>query len=276
MTVGAARPDSGGTQLRRALAAEVTRTGGRGFLWLVAVPLAVVLPLVITFGIAVVAERFADSSGTFRVTSVDTDNAVYWVITFTTSIMMVTAAYAHAAQTRGDLRDLGAFLFPRAWTSALARWIFYGAIAAIVSLLLLVLVLVSLPALFPAVYGGVDIGDAAGVRFLWTVPIYAFAACGVGVAAGAAIRTPSAAVAALLFWVYVVENSINLLPNGYTLQAYAPFLNGVAATGQQMAFLPRFGPDGSLLYFCGAAAGLFALSVLAGTFGPRRRREGRG
>ncbi|WP_245545730.1 ABC transporter permease [Nocardia higoensis] len=271
-----ARPASGTTQLRRALAAELTRTGGRGFLWMVAVPLAVALPLLITVGIAVVAEQFADSSGPFRVTSVSTANAVYWVITFTSSIMMVTAAYAHASQTRGTLRDLGAFLFPRAWTTALARWIFYGAIAAITTAVLLVLVMLCLPRLFPAIYGGVDIADAAGIRFLWTVPIHAFAACGIGVAAGAAIRTPAAAVAALLFWVYVVENSINLLPNGYTLQSWAPFLNGVAATGQQMAFLPRFGPGGSLIYFCCVAIVAFALSVLATTAGPLRRRAGRG
>lgn len=29
-----------------------------------------------------------------------------------------------------------------------------------------------------------------------------------------------------------------------------------------MAFLPRFGPDGSLIYFCCVAAGLFTLSML--------------
>ncbi|WP_245649776.1 ABC transporter permease [Nocardia shimofusensis] len=271
-----ARPASAATQLRRALTAERTRTGGRGFLWAIAVPLAIALPLLITFGIAVVAEQFADSSGQFRVTSVSTANAVYWVITFTTSIMMVTAAYAHASQTRGTLRDLNAFLFPRSWIAALARWIFYGAIAAIATAALLVLVMVTLPRFFPAVYSGVDIADAAGIRFLWTVPLYAFAACGIGVAVGAVIRTPSAAVAALLFWVYVVENSINLLPNGYTLQAYAPFLNGVAATGQQMAFLPRFGPGGSLIYFCCIAVALFALSMLVTAAGPPRRREGRG
>ncbi|MGY2061743.1 ABC transporter permease, partial [Nocardia gipuzkoensis] len=176
--------------------------------------------------------------------------------------MMVTAAYAHATQWRGQTSDLNAFLFPRSWTVASARWIYYGVITAVSTVVLLVLVMVTLPHLFPRIYGAVDITDAAGIRFLWTVPIYAFVACGVGIAVGSLIRTPSVAVAVLLFWVYAGENYINLLPHGYTLQAYAPFLNAVAATGQQVAFLPRFGRTGSLLYFILVAAALFLVAAV--------------
>ncbi|MFE6857551.1 ABC transporter permease [Nocardia sp. NPDC057668] len=245
----------------RAIAAEWTRTSGRGFLWSIAVPLTVGLPLLVTFAIAAVAERFARIPGQSAITSVSTTNAVYWVITFATAIMMVTAAYAHGVQRRGDVRDLEAFLFPRAWVAAAARWVFYGSIAAVSTVVLLVIVLVALPRLFPLVYGEVDLTDAAGLRFLWTVPMYAFAACGMGIAAGAVIRTPSAAVAVLLFWVYVAENSISLLPHGYTVQAYAPFLNAVAATGQELAFLPRFGRNGSLVYFVVFTVAVFAVAV---------------
>lgn len=255
----------------RGLAAEWTRTGGRGFLWLVAVPLTLGLPLLITFGIAGVAERFAAIPGQLQVTSVSTTNAVYWVITFATGIMLVTAAFAHATRSRENLRDLDAFLFPRIWTAALARWIFYGTLAAVCSLVLLVVVLTALPALFPLVYGEVSLGDPAGLRYLWTVPIYAFAACGIGIAVGSVIRTPPAAIAVLLFWVYVAENSISLFPDGYTLQAYAPFLNAVAATGQELAFLPRFGRNGSLLYFVAVAVVLFTAAV---TVAQWRRRRG--
>ncbi|MFE9575413.1 ABC transporter permease [Nocardia sp. NPDC006044] len=245
------------TIIRRGIAAEWTRTTGRSFLWVVAVPLTFALPLAVTFGIAAVAERLAALPGQRFVVPVSTTNSVYWVMTFSVSIMMVTAAYAHATQWRGQTSDLNAFLFPRTWMVALARWFYYGIIAAISTVVLLVVVMVTLPHQFPQLYGDVDITDSAGIRFLWTVPIYAFAACGVGVAAGSLIRTPSAAVAVLLFWVYVAENSLNLLPHGFTLQAYAPFLNAVAATGQEVAFLPRFGRNGSLLYFVLVAAGLF-------------------
>ncbi|WP_433521277.1 ABC transporter permease [Nocardia pseudovaccinii] len=250
------------TLIRRGVAAEWTRTAGRSFLWTVAVPLTFVLPLVVTFAIAAVAERLADLPGQSYVATVSTTNSVYWVITLSVSVMMVTTAYAHATQWRGQTSDLNAFLFPRSWTVALARWIYYGAITAISITVLLVVVMVALPHQFPKIYGAVDITDSAGIRFLWTVPSYAFAACGVGVAVGSLIRTPSAAVAVLLFWVYVAENSINLLPHGYTLQAYAPFLNAVAATGQEVAFLPRFGRTGSLLYFILVAVTLFVTTAV--------------
>ncbi|MFD6163142.1 ABC transporter permease [Nocardia sp. NPDC060256] len=250
------------TLIRRGVAAEWTRTTGRSFLWTAAVPLTFLLPLVVTFGIAAVAERLATVPGQSYVAAVSTTNSVYWVITLSVSVMMVTAAAAHATQWRGQTSDLNAFLFPRSWTVALARWIYYGTITAISTVVLLVVVMVTLPHQFPQIYGNVDITDAAGIRFLWTVPIYAFAACGVGVAVGSLIRSPAAAVAVLLFWVYVAENSLNLLPHGFTLQAYAPFLNAVAATGQQVAFLPRFGRNGSLLYFILVAAALFTSTAV--------------
>ncbi|GAB4586025.1 ABC transporter permease [Nocardia sp. IFM 10818] len=250
------------TLLCRGIAAEWTRTTGRSFLWTVAVPLTFVLPLVVTFAIAAVAERLATLPGQRFVAPVSTVNSVYWVMTFSVSVMMVTAAYAHGTQRRGRTSDLNTFLFPRLWTAALARWIYYGAIAAISTLVLLIVVMVTLPLQFPELYGGVDITDSAGVRFLWTVPVYAFAACGVGIAVGSLIRAPSAAVAVLLFWVYVAESAMNLLPHGFTLQAYAPFLNAVAATGQQVAFVPRFGRTGSLLYFILVAATLFVAAAV--------------
>ena len=248
-------------QVFRGVAAEWTRTSGRSFLWTVAVPLTYGLPLLVTFGIAAVAERFATIPGQIGVTSSTTTNSVYWVVTLSVSIMMVAAAYAQATQWRGQTGDLNAFLFPRTWTAALARWVFYGLFSAGSTVVLLALVMIALPHWFPHVYGEVNIADAAGIRFLWTVPIYAFAACGIGIAVAALIRAPAAAVAVLLFWAYVGENSMSLLPNGYTLQAYAPFLNGVAATGQEMAFMPRFGRNGSLLYFLGTTAVLFVVAA---------------
>ncbi|NKY58303.1 hypothetical protein [Nocardia flavorosea] len=250
------------TLIRRGVAAEWTRTTGRSFLWTAAVPLTFLLPLSVTFGIAAVAERLADLPGQSYVATVSTTNSVYWVITLSVSVMAVTAAYAHASQWRGETSDLNAFLFPRSWTVALARWFYYGAIAAVSTVVVLVVVMVTLPHQFPQIYGAVDIGDPAGIRFLWTVPSYAFAACGVGVAVGSFIRTPSAAVAVLLFWVHVAEISMNLLPHGYTLQSYAPFLNAVAATGQEVAFVPRFGRDGSLLYFVLVSVALFVTTAV--------------
>ncbi|QIS09665.1 hypothetical protein [Nocardia arthritidis] len=137
------------TLIRRGIAAEWTRTAGRSFLWVVAVPLTFALPLVITFVIAAVAERLANLPGQKFVAAVATTNSVYWVITLSVSVMMVATAYAHATQWRGQTSDLNAFLFPRSWTVALGRWIYYGTIAAISTAVLLTVVMVTLPHQFP-------------------------------------------------------------------------------------------------------------------------------
>ena len=247
------------THLLRGVRAEFIRTGGRGFLWLVAAPLSFVLPLLVSFGIAYVAERFARIPGQLHVTSVTTGNSVYWVISLSVTVLLITATYAQASAGRGDVGPVAAYLLPRGWVGSVARWICYGIVAAALCFVLLVLLMAALPRLFPLVYGDVALASAAGMRFLWSVPLYAFLACGIGVAVGSVIRMPVVAVALVLFWVLLFENSVALLPNGYEAQGYMPFLNAVAGTGQEIAFMPRWEQNGSLLYFAFVTAVIFVL-----------------
>ena len=248
-------------QFGRAVRAEIVRVGGpRSPLLYAALPGAIMLPLLVTFAVATVAERFAVLSDDIRVTSVGTENSVYWVITFTVMVWAVIAATAQASATGGPASEVARFLFPRTWTGVGARWLVYGCFAAATSLLLVTVVMLVLPAAFPAVYSGVDIASPAGVRFVLGVPLYAFAACGAGVALGALIGHPVVTAAALFGWVFVVENAIALVPDGYTLQGYMPFLNGQFGTGQQLAFTPPWGPTGALAYLFAVTVGLFALA----------------
>ncbi|UCZ92572.1 ABC transporter permease [Gordonia sp. WA4-43] len=241
-------------QVRRAAIAELTRVGGaRSVLWFGLIPGAVLLPLAITFGVATVAERFASISGSIQVTSVGTTNSVYWVITFTVMIWAVVAAFAHATAERGPLGELSRHLFPRRWTVAVGRWLTYGLGAALCCGILVAIVMAALPALFPTVYGGVELTSAEGVRFLLTVPTFAVFAVGIGLGLAGLIGHPAGTVVVLLGWAYVVENAISLIPNGYTLQSYMPFLNGTYGTGQELAFVPPWGPTGGLV-FCGAVS----------------------
>ncbi|GAC53767.1 MULTISPECIES: hypothetical protein [Gordonia] len=241
-------------QIRRGTRAELTRVGGaRSILLYGLIPGAVLLPLVITFGVATVAERFASISGSIQVTSVTTTNSVYWVITFTVMIWAVVAAYAQATAERGALGELARHLYPRRWTGLVSRWIAYGTGAALCSAALVALVMAMLPTFFPKVYSGVDIGSAEGVRFLIAVPVFAVFAVGIGIGLAAIIGHPAGTVVTLLGWAYVIENAISLVPDGYTLQQYMPFLNGTFGTGQELAFMPPWGPTGGLLY-CGAIA----------------------
>ncbi|MGB3603163.1 MAG: ABC transporter permease [Gordonia sp. (in: high G+C Gram-positive bacteria)] len=246
--------------LTRALRAELVRFGGnRGPLVFAAIPIAIVMPLVVTFAIAAVAERFATMSSTIQVTSVQTSNSVYWVLIFGAMVWALIAATAQAGAARGAAGDLERYLFPRIWTVPAARWMAYGSLSAVSSFLLVTVVLLVLPTAFPTVYGAVSIGSPEGLRFLLTVPLYAFAACGIGVGVGAIIGQPVVTAAVLLGWAFVVENSIALVPKGYTLQGYMPFLNGQFGTGQELAFTPPWGLNGALFYTTIVALALFVL-----------------
>ncbi|MDH3047092.1 ABC transporter permease [Gordonia alkanivorans] len=258
-------------QIRRGTRAELTRVGGaRSILLYGLIPGAVLLPLVITLGVATVAERFASISGSIQVTSVTTTNSVYWVITFTVMIWAVVAAYAQTTAERGALGELARHLYPRRWTGLVSRWIAYGVGAALCSAALVALVMAILPTFFPKVYSGVDIGSPEGLRFLIAVPVFAVFTVGIGIGLAAIIGHPAGTVVALLGWTYVIENAISLVPDGYTLQQYMPFLNGTFGTGQELAFMPPWGPTGGLLY-CGAVAvALFVLGCVSLTFRVRR------
>lgn len=241
-------------EIGRATAAEPTRVGGaRSMLWFGLIPGAVLLPLAITFGIATVAERFASISGSIEVTSVTTTNSVYWVITFTVMVWAVVAAFAQTTAERGAPGELARHLYPRRWTGAVARWAAYGFGAAMCSGGLVALVMTTLPVFYPKVYSGVEIASAEGVRFLLAVPAFAVLAVGIGIGLAGVVAHPAGSVVALLGWTYVVENAISLVPNGYTLQSYMPFLNGTFGTGQELAFVPPWGPTGGLV-FCGVVA----------------------
>ena len=210
-------------EIGRATVAEPLRVGGaRSMLWFGLLPGAIVLPLVITFGVATVAERFASISGSIQVTSVTTTNSVYWVITFTVMVWALVAAFAQATAERGAPGELARHLYPRRWTGSVARWVAYGFGAATCSGVLVAVVMMTLPALFPKVYSGVDLTSAEGVRFLLAVPVFAALAVGIGIGVAGVVAHPAGSVVVLLGWVYVVENAISLVPNGYTLQSYMP------------------------------------------------------
>ncbi|MEW2478894.1 ABC transporter permease [Mycobacterium sp. NPDC049093] len=251
----------------RSMRAELIRTGGRGPLWSVLVPAAVVLPTVITFLIAYVAERFARIPGQSYVQQVSTTNAAYWVITVTVVLAALAAAHGQAHEFRYGAHQYVRFALPRASAALAGKWLFYGLLGALVAAAMVVLVLVALPWVSGSVYGQVSLTDPHGVRLLWTVPVYAFFAAGLGLGVGAVIRTPAAAVGVILLWVYVIETAVGYLPGGYSLQRFMPFLNGVFSTGQDIVLNPPWGPDLALAYTCA----LFSVVPLCSTWCMARR-----
>lgn len=249
------------TRLARSVRAELIRTAGRGALWSVLVPVAILAPTAISFAIAYVAERFAVIPGQQFVQTVTTSNAAYWVVTITVTLTAVSAAYGQACEYRHGTMEYVALAVPRRWPAMFGKWLFYGVLGAAMAVLALAVVLAGLPIVSGLVYGEVSILDPVGLRLLWTVPVYAFFAAGLGVGVGTLIRTPAAAVGAILFWAYVIESAVGFLPGGYSAQRFMPFLNGVYGTGQDIVLTPPWGPDAGLAFACAAFTCVFIISL---------------
>jgi len=251
------------TRFGRAVHAEAVRLGGRrGLLVRVALPLGIGLPLLITFAVAVVAERIAAAGGLFDVQQVDTDNSVYWIIYLGVTVFAVVAAYAQGTATHGPAAEVARHACPRALTGMLARWTVVGAVAAAGAWLAALFALIALPVAFPAVYGTVDLASSVGLRLLWALPLYALAACGIGIGIGALVPRPAAAVATVTLWSLLIENAMILMPGGANLVGWMPFLNGIYATGQDVALSPPWGRDGALVYVAAVAIVLIAAGWL--------------
>ncbi|BBZ17564.1 ABC transporter permease [Mycolicibacterium gadium] len=247
--------------IARSLEAERVRTSGRSRLWTVVVPAAGVVPMIITFGIAAVAEAFARIPGQLSVLAVSTSNAAYWVITITVVLVAVAAADGQASESRYRAREYAHLAFAQPWPVLAGRWLFYGSVGAVVTVVTLIAVLVALPLISPLVYGSVSPTDPVGYRLLWTGPVLAFAAAGAGVGVGALIRSPLGAVGVILLWAYVAESAAGYLPSGASMQRFMPLLNAVYATGQDTVLIPPWGKDAALLYACALLSAIFMVAV---------------
>jgi ABC-type transport system involved in multi-copper enzyme maturation permease subunit len=253
------------TGVVRGVRAEGVRTGGRSRLWAVIMPAAVGIPVVITLGIALIAEAFARIPGQISVLQVSTSNAAYWVITITTTLVAVAAADGQASESRHGTAEHVRLAMPSRWSMLTARWVFYGGLGAVIAALTLIGVLSALPAVAPTVYGTVSWTDPVGLRLLWTVPLLAVFAAGAGVGVGALVRSPLAAVSAILLWAFVCETAAGYLPSGATLQRFMPMLNAVYATGQDTVLTPPWGQNPALLYTCAVFTTIFAIAAIERT-----------
>ncbi|KUI20615.1 ABC transporter [Mycobacterium sp. GA-1285] len=249
----------------RSARAEIIRTGGRSRLWTVVAPAAVIVPVVITFGIAWVAESFARIPGQISLLQVTTSNAAYWVITITVTLVAVAGADGQAAESRYSVGEYVRLAIPQAWPALLGRWMYYGALGGLAAVATLVVVLVGLPVVSPTVYGPVSLTDDVGLRLLWTVPVLALFAAGAGVGVGALTRSPLVAVSGILLWAFVAETAAGYLPSGAALQRFMPLLNAVYATGQDTVLTPPWGQNGALIYACSVFTAIFVIAAVGRT-----------
>lgn len=99
----------------------------------------------------------------------------------------------------------------------------------------------------------------AVLHFQWTLPLYAFLTCGIGVGLGACARLAALGVGGLLCWQFILEPFSILAPKGNVLYALLPFNNGGIFTGEESQYpLPFGGAMASGAWFT-----LWTLLVLA-------------
>ena len=257
--------------LWRNITGEAVAIGGpRSFLFRLTLPLGVLLPVIITLVVAAVSESLNSRDGLLGVTAVSTTNSVYWLLWIGVTVFAVSAAYRQAESEAGPVAETRRYAAPRLLTSMVARWLVLGGLAAVLLGIATMLTMLALPVFFPGVHSEVDAFTPEGVRFLWALPVYAFAAVGVGLGIGALTPSAPAAVAVLTVWSLLVENAVILLPRGDVLTQYMPFLNGVYGSGQDLALDPPWGRGGALLYLCLVALVLIVAGWLR-TRAARRR-----
>ncbi|CAM3050708.1 ABC transporter permease [Skermania piniformis] len=247
--------------LRRSVRSELAKLSGRSSVWLVVIPLALIIPLGLNVGIAAAAEANAfDGAG-----GMDTDNAAYWILVFSTFILMSAAVTALCAEYKDKTIDTVFAIAPRRALLPVAKLIVFGAIGAVAAGVITFLILWGIPQLFPTIWGRVDVWSAAGVRLLICVPIYTVLVTAAGLGLSALVPKPGLVVMIVLLWKFGIEVFATFVPGdlGLLLQRLAPFKNGELGAGQMTTIESPFGgPNGSLAYFAALCLAVFVLGTV--------------
>lgn len=246
--------------LRRAVRAELIKLTRHSPVLYVYIPLAIAIPVILNLGIAIAQQQdlLMGQGG------METGNAGFWIITFTTMILMLAGVsstcgeYGH--QTIG--RYLG--IQPRRWVLPVAKLATFGGIGFLVSLITTLGILLIFPLAFSQVWGGVQAFSADGWRLIVGIPLVTFFTCALGIGLSLLIRRAGTVVLAVVLWKWGAEVFATYIPGstGMWLQRLSPFRNAEMGAGQVATLDSAFGgPTGSLIYFAVLCLGFFGWGV---------------
>ena len=249
------------TYLVRSVRAEFAKLSIRSPLWYAVIPLAVLIPAVLNFGIAKAAQlnKFDGSGG------MDTNNAAYWIIVFTTFILMTGAVTSFCGEFRDGTAELAFARQPRRWLLPVAKLLVFGGISGVVTMVTTVGIMWGYHLLFPDVWGRVDVLSYDGVRLWLGTPLLTVLVIMLGIGLSALIPRAGLVVMLILLWKFGVEKFVEFLQGdfGIRLQRWSPFRNAELGAGQMAAFDSPFGgAAGSMLYFAAIAIGFFILGLV--------------
>lgn len=248
------------TALRRAIGSEWAKLSWRSSLWLVVVPLAIGIPTLLNYGIAKAADLNKINGGG----GMDTNNAAYWIIVFSTFILMAGGVTSLCAEFRDRTIDVVYGIAPRRWTLPVAKVVVFGTVSALTVAVTTFGILWGFPYLFPDVWGRVDLFSAGGLRLWIGVPVLTLLVTALGIGLSALIPRPSMVITLVLLWKFGLETFVTFIQGdfGLVLQRYSPFRNAELGVGQLATFDSPFGgANGSLLYFAAICLVIFGLGL---------------
>ena len=249
------------TFLARSVRAELAKLSVRSPLWYAVIPLAVLIPAVLNFGIAKAAQLSKiDGSG-----GMDTNNAAYWILVFSTFILMTGAVNSFCAEFRDGTAEIAFAVQPRRWLLPVAKLIVFGAIAGVTAMVTTFGIMWGYHRLFPDVWGRVDVFSYDGVRLWLGTPLLTVLVIALGIGLSALLPRPGLVVMLILLWKFGVEKFVEFLQGdfGILLQRWSPFRNAEIGAGQMVTFDSPFGGAlGSMLYFGAISIGFFVIGMI--------------
>lgn len=249
------------TYLIRSVRSECAKLSWRNALWYTIVPAAVLIPILLNYGIAMAVQtnKFDGAGG------MDTDNAAYWIIVFSTFILMAGGVSSLCSEFKDNTIQIVFGIQTRRWLLPVAKLIVFGAIAAFTAWVTTFVILWGFPRLLPDVWGRVDVFSSEGLRLWFGIPLLTVLVCALGLGLAALVPKPGFVVMIVLLWKFGVEVFVNFIPGdvGMLVQRLMPFKNGELGVGQLATFESLFGGEnGSLLYFGALCVVLFVAGVL--------------
>ncbi|MFT3901246.1 MAG: ABC transporter permease [Gordonia sp. (in: high G+C Gram-positive bacteria)] len=249
------------TGLVRAVRSEMAKLSWRSPVWYALVPLAIILPIGINSTLAAAAQMNKINGGG----GMDTDNAAYWVIIFSTFILMAGAVTSYCGEFANRTAEIVFGISPPRWRLPVAKVVVFGAIAAGTVFLTTLANLAVLPKVFPEIWDRVDPLDPAGIRLLIGTPILALLVVVLAVGLAMIIPRAGAVIMLLLLWKWGVDIAVALIPGGFGifLQRSSLFKNGEMGAGQSPTFQSMFGSaNGSMAYFAVVSLIVFGIGLL--------------
>lgn len=249
------------TYILRAVRSELAKLSWRSPIWYAVVPLAVVIPFGLNFGIATASRsNILDGAG-----GMDTNNAAYWILVFSSFILMAGGVSSLCAEFKDNTVETVFGIQTRRWILPIAKLIVFGVIAAATAAAATFLILWAFPRLFPEIWGKVEVFSGDGVKLLIGVPLYTLLIAALGLGIAALVPKPGLVVMVVLLWKFGIEVFVTFVPGdfGVTLQQLSPFKNGELGVGQLTTIESLFGGEsGSLLYFAVVCVAIFAIGTI--------------